>query len=209
MTKTTEVPETVTHTDAERDEALAALQDAFTACVVTYDGNEPDALHDLVYSLDPTTRVRALYRVMSDNAELGQPSTVDLHMGGYEYHLVREAEGKPETRIIAPFIDVYDINGVKYARDGYGVKRGKGADETPTAPSMTSAIARVASNVGRMGLRIAEAALVPHVVEESDGRADKKPRAASGTSKELAELRAEMAKDRALLTQLLETLTAK
>lgn len=191
-----------------REAAHKAMRKAFGQLEAAY-GSEVDALHGFVYQFDPTTRVRALNRIMSDGADLGQPSTVHVHLGGYEYQLVRDAVGKPETRIIAPQIDVYDRNGVKYATDGYGVKRKKGGTDDAVATSMDAAFDRVASNVGRMGRRIATAALVAHVPDSDDDRAEKKPRAASGTTAELASLREEMAADRALLQQVLAALAAK
>lgn len=208
-TDTVETTGTATTTDATRqlqDAAHKQMRKAFGQMVAAYGGSESDALHDWVYSFDVDTRMRALYRKMSDGADLGQVSRVDLHLGGYEYTLLRETVGNPETRIVAPRIGVYDINGVRYSDDGYAVKRGKGDSDGRIAKSMTEAVAAVASNVGRMGLRIAEAALVPHVAESSDDRAEKKPRAASGTSKELAEIRAAMQEDRALIKQLLAAL---
>lgn len=208
-TETVETTDTTATTDATRqlqDAAHKQMRKAFGQMVAAYGGSESDALHDWVYSFDVDTRMRALYRKMSDGADLGQTSRVDLHLGGYEYTLLREHVGNPETRIVAPRIGVYDINGVRYSDDGYAVKRGKGDSDGRIAKSMTEAVAAVASNVGRMGLRVAEAALVPHVAESSDDRAEKKPRAASGTSKELAEIRAAMQEDRALIKQLLAAL---
>lgn len=218
MTDQTVETTATTNSDAAslqiREAAHKQMRKAFGQLVAAYGGSETDALHDWTYSFDVDTRIRALYRKMSDGADLGQVSRVELHLGGYEYTLTRDTVGDPTTRIEAPKIGVYDINGVKFAEDGYAVKRGKNSsDDTTvgsrTAKSMTEAVAAVASNVGRMGLRIAEAALVPHVAESSDDRAEKKTRAASGTSKELSELRSELAENRAMMSEMFALLKAQ